>query len=347
MATYFTSNSHYACWQFCPRKRWLQYHYKGKGIVPTKVDTPLAFGSAVHQGLQSVLLEEPVGDFAAEMDNPMWQWVAECLVEAWRVSVAPSLFDRYDLVSSEQELSRQIKGTDLEIIRGDKLDAILRDKQTQELVGLEFKTTGVLDQRYLESWHYSAQPVAHARAIEKQYEEPCRKIRMEFLFKGKMSKEGRLYSPFGACWTKHGSPPIPYEDYAHTKRMKASGFDWANPWELGLTADAWVRDCGGGVGSLGTVDVYPSTDMIDQWERTMEFCERSVAKRLELSDPERWDPTFFPGLLSSSCKSGLYFKTCEYLEICWNGVHPETAVDDGLFQQRTSHYQLEEDLEEA
>lgn len=342
----FTTNSHYACGQWCKRKRWLQYHYQGRGIVPASRDIPLSFGSAVHSGLQSVLIgDPPEKDFTEGLD-PMWAWVAECLIYAWARYVSKPLFGRYELVSTEQELVRTLWKSpkqDMDLIRGDKLDAVLRDKQTDELVGLEFKTTGVLDQRYLDNWHYSAQPIAHARAIEHHFGEPCRKVRMEFLYKGKLSSTGVLYSPFGSCFVKQGVlNPVPYQDYNHTKKMKADHYSWALPWEQGMTPGAYVDLVGNAATTLlGSVDVYPSADHIDRWEATMLEEEKNMCLRLHLTKEDETDPKYFPGLFSSSCRSGLYFKRCEYLPICWEHNDPQSLLDSGVFTQRQPHYEYE------
>src|SRR6185437_7784654 len=40
----------------CPRRRFLEYHESGTGIVPKRTPLALGVGSAVHAGLASLLL---------------------------------------------------------------------------------------------------------------------------------------------------------------------------------------------------------------------------------------------------------------------------------------------------
>lgn len=55
--TIYTDRSRTLEFQRCPRARYLQYEYKGRGIVPARLSVPLTVGTWVHVGLGELLTQ--------------------------------------------------------------------------------------------------------------------------------------------------------------------------------------------------------------------------------------------------------------------------------------------------
>ena len=51
----WTDRSRVLAWQRCPRLRWWNYEYGGRGIVPLNLSIPLTTGAAVHEGLAELV----------------------------------------------------------------------------------------------------------------------------------------------------------------------------------------------------------------------------------------------------------------------------------------------------
>jgi hypothetical protein len=136
----YTSRSAIECYQQCPRKRWLQYFYGGRGIVQKWANVPFTTGTCVHKGIefllkshQQQLIEDPanceswvdkavrlslaeytklVGDEGlmpkmgedSEFVFRMEQAKTEALVRAWAIAEFPTLTKHFEIYSVEDEL---------------------------------------------------------------------------------------------------------------------------------------------------------------------------------------------------------------------------------------------------
>lgn len=72
----YTDRSRIITRERCPRRRWIEFHEAGTGIVPSRTPLPLAVGGAVHAGLavllegaQSMISTSPIGAFDWVVDG--------------------------------------------------------------------------------------------------------------------------------------------------------------------------------------------------------------------------------------------------------------------------------------
>jgi hypothetical protein len=138
MINYYTSRSAIESRQDCPRKRYLQYHYNQKGIVPANKSIPLTTGSCVHSGVEFMLRqwkEQPdllsipvLIDYAVETATRKYKELlegrgfsnilekeqeftkleqlslTEALVRAWGMKEFPLIIKNYRILEIEKEL---------------------------------------------------------------------------------------------------------------------------------------------------------------------------------------------------------------------------------------------------
>ena len=79
----YVDRSRYETAQACARRRWLEYHEGGGGIVSARKPLPLAVGGAVHEGLAMLLRQGQIAwDGGPETFNANWRVVEEAAVAA-------------------------------------------------------------------------------------------------------------------------------------------------------------------------------------------------------------------------------------------------------------------------
>lgn len=150
---FYTFRTAIECYQRCPRRRYWQYHYGGTGIVPDVQATPLSTGTIVHQGIELMLRhpadapEIALEHAAREASTTLWEdqytrdeqtALIEGLLLLFYDCVFPALMNRYHVVDVEREEALQL--TDQIVLLG-RVDAILQDKETKDLLLVNFKTS--------------------------------------------------------------------------------------------------------------------------------------------------------------------------------------------------------------
>jgi hypothetical protein len=120
-----TDRSRILSYQTCPRQRFLQYHALGTGIVPTKKSIPLTTGTAIHRGIQILLLtgdiEKAVEIALSEYTEYISKYELEdtedqlftvneqkCLIEGlirvYGIVQYPKLISEYEVLEVEKEI---------------------------------------------------------------------------------------------------------------------------------------------------------------------------------------------------------------------------------------------------
>ena len=177
MTNFYTSRSAIECYKECKRKRWLNYHYGGKGIVQKQGNIPLTTGTCVHEGIgfllrnvgnglidnvdQYYLAEESNWlDSAVSIALQSYQKVVkesgldtgeqdskfvlaqelartEALVRAWSIAELPMIHKYYKVYSVEDEIAVPITN---EIIFQARVDAILQGRSDGRMFNYSLKT---------------------------------------------------------------------------------------------------------------------------------------------------------------------------------------------------------------
>jgi hypothetical protein len=165
---FLTSRSAIREFHRCPRARYYQYHHLGTGVVPASNSIPLVVGSAIHVGLESLILGEDVEEavsktlasyeemlagrgFEPDSDKTDTYYVyceqralVEALIRVFNYRGLWPFLEEYDVLETEQEVPLQLfDGGLLE----SKADGLLRQRSTGDLFILSWKTTNSYDRR--------------------------------------------------------------------------------------------------------------------------------------------------------------------------------------------------------
>jgi len=192
----------------CARKGFYTYYWGGKGLVPQDEALPLVFGTAVHVGLERLLVGGvPVdraiagGDPAfADLPEPLrseQRWLFACLLHIWAEHRLPALRAEFDFLKVEPELLWKLGETDEHTIwQMVRPDLLARRTSDGLLFYIEWKTTGYGEDGWAKKWEKNAQVLCNALAIEEVLGEKVEGVMIEGLVKGPRKKEWRKSSRF-------------------------------------------------------------------------------------------------------------------------------------------------------
>lgn len=192
--TYYTSRSAIECYQHCPRKRYLNYHYGPKelGIVPVRRNVNLQTGIAVHKAVERFLsdstakLDEVVEDIRkwyvdearkALIDGPgtftkeqqIWTIVEqraliEAMIRVWYLAEFPRLRENYETVCSEKEMQVDLGNN---IVMQSRVDAVFKKKNKQnEIYNYSLKTGKTWKPKYAQSFDVNLQTLTEMTAVK-------------------------------------------------------------------------------------------------------------------------------------------------------------------------------------
>ena len=209
---YLTSRSQIECYQTCPRKRFLTYHYKEKGIVPIRRNIALLVGIAVHKGVEAILkgwkdgrIDTEAGIVLARLwyqeeavkhlvegkglqtrEQQLWtiaeqRALVEALVRVWVYWELPQLQKVYDLVSTEQEMTVDLGN---QITMQSRVDAIFRQKKGTNLYPYSLKTGRMWNAKSEQTFRVDLQTLTEAFIVSHHLKQSVAGTRFCHLIKG-------------------------------------------------------------------------------------------------------------------------------------------------------------------
>lgn len=344
----------------CPRKRYLQYDYKGRGIVSGHTSLELFLGTTIHDGLAAMasmtlnggdvdidaiatlarqqvmdtLLEDSFGLDEAVTFAHEQSALIEGMLRGFHKQVWPRLMTTYPtILYIEQEM--EYKHDDLLFMS--KPDLVVADKEGN-VYYIEYKSTSSKKENWVNSWQTAVQLHSTCRAIQATTGESVRGVVVQGLYKG-FESYGKQSSPFCYAYKRPGNPPFTTEQIRYDY---AAGFKRSPVWELPGGVSQWVADMPDNV----LADQYPvvptifiNNALVDAFflQRSYREKEIDLAKQMMLMDdsgdvieaafPQRFD----------QCVP--YFgRPCSYMKICHG--HVDDPLQSG-FKWRESHHALE------
>lgn len=343
----------------CPRKRYLQYEWHGRGIVSGITSLELFLGTTLHDGLAAIASMAQVGEVDIEsiaclarqqvmetlLDdttgleeavNFAYEQAAliEGLLRGFHRHVWPRLMASYPIILHiEQEMEFRHDG----LLFMSKPDLVVADKEGNVWY-IEYKSTSSKKDSWVNSWQTAVQLHSTCRAIQATTGESVRGVIVQGLYKGYESY-GKQSSPFCYAYKRPGNPPFTTEQIRYDY---AAGFKRSPTWELPGGVRQWVADMPDDVLASQFPVVPPiflNEAMVDAFflQRAYREKEISIAKQLMTMDdsgdvidaafPQRFD----------QCRP--YFgRECGYLRICHG--HVDDPLQSG-FKLRESHHALE------
>ena len=350
----------------CPRKRWWQYEYDGKGIVSGNTHLELFLGTCLHDGLAAIahqhlsdtvdidavsaaarkqMIDALLAQTTGEVDEVNFANEQAALVEGllrgFHKHVWPRLMTQYPVIMCiEQEMTYEHDA----LVFMAKPDLVLADTEGN-IWYIEYKSTSSKKEGWLNSWNTAVQLHSSIRAIESTIHEKVSGVIVVGLYKG-FESYGKQSSPMCYSYKRNGNPPFSQDEVMYEYK---AGFKRYPTWEMPGGVKAWVE----GMPANILADQYPQTppifvkdDLVDKFFQQRSYREKEIQHALKMivnaDDPE-WGKQLlevaFPQKFDQ-CQPGWgkWGKSCQYLKICHG--HVENPLLEG-FEWRVPHHKPE------
>ncbi len=355
----------------CPRARFWNTVYGGRGLESTEPKDALEFGTYMHKGMEEIWKTGTINvhlyDFkglAADM-----ALVGRGLLYAYYTTV----YQRYKqegwkLLASEQECAAQIGISSVHhrpLILLAQPDLLLQHEETGIVRYVEIKTTKILNADYIESWRYAPQLAAGFEAVWQTLGVQVDDFVMQLMYKGTYYKdEGRWASVFTSAWRRDISnvDGEPLWQWSPKRPQSWKGWERVNLIELyesGEITESWWHEF---LKSQGTLEEQcPETPpmvfnkkMIQAWMNYKVKREGEIADVThDVFDTEDYGGVGSPDTLAETfpqkflkCRPVMGFP-CNFLSLCWNPMEEKNPLQSGRFCWRTPHHKTEKEALDA
>lgn len=344
----------------CPRSRYWQYEYKGKGIVGGGLQLYLYMGSAIHDGLSALargvdidliadaarkqMIEALLAHSNGEVEEFAFANEQAALVEGiirgFHKYVWPSLIARYPRVLHvEEEMLLEHDGLGFM----SKPDLVLATEDGSEVVYVEYKSTASKKDDWINSWSTAVQLHSTIRAVEATTGVKINSVIVQGLYKGYVSY-GKQNSPFCYCYKRNGNPPFTQDAVAFEYK---AGFKRFPVWELEGGVKGWIEGMPEDVLASQfpqTPPIFVKDDLIDAFFLQRTVREKEIALALDWLEATEGDEeaqkmvmsTSFPQKFSE-CQPG-WGSPCGYRLLCHG---PQRDPLDSGFVWREPHHLAE------
>ena len=348
----------------CPRKRYWNYQYKGRGLSPDITFLELFMGIIIHDGLAAIAEGLDIDEIATAAQTQMHTMLMEnmgdkpegltyaneqsCLVEGmlrgFHKHTWPKLLAQYpEIVAIERETTYEHDG----LMFLSKPDLILKDKSGQNWY-LEYKSTSNNSEAWVSSWTTAIQLHSSMKAVGLAIGEPIAGAIVQGLYKG-FFNYGKQTSPFCYGYHKFAEPPFQKEVWAYDYKY---GLKKYPIWLMEGGVKKWID----GMSETMLAQQFPQVppvlmneELVDKFWAQRASREHDIAIATDTLNNDSLDPATRESILDKvfpqvfeKCQPpfGRVSRPCEYLRLCHG------AVDDPLtagYVMRTSHHSTEEE----
>lgn len=356
----------------CPRKRYLQYEFKGKGIVKSATSLPLFTGISVHDCLATIAqfqkdgVEIPIDDIASSAFNAMklelmeasngevgahefameQATLVEGMVRGFHKYVWPILMDQYPTilaVEKEMQYDLGIDASGTPTIFMAKPDLVVEGRDG-EVVYIEYKTTSSKKLEWIQSWNTAVQLHSSIKAAEQTLGIQPTHVQVVGLYKGYRSYN-KQNSPFCYAYKKNGNPPFSKDQILYEYK---SGFFRAPVWEMEGGVKEWINNMPDEILANQfplTPQITVDEDLVNRFFKQTQLAETDIAiasQMLETSSDEEHKQgildAYFPQRFDQCVPAFGY--SCEFRKICHGGC--KDPLNEG-FEVRQPHHKPEEE----
>jgi hypothetical protein len=350
----------------CPRSRYWNYEFGGRGISPNGMALELFMGIVVHdvlaaiatltqagkpvdikaltdaaytqmyEGLYNPELPIDARDFAKEQATLVKGMLLGFYKHRW-----PQLLTQYPkILYTESEMVYEHNG--LRFMS--KPDLVLGNDE--ETVYVEYKSTSSKKDAWVNSWATAVQLHSTIRAINTTHNISVDAVIVQGLYKGYESY-GKQSSPFCYAYKRNGHPPFSQDEIAYDYK---AGFKRYAVWDLPGGIDKWVEEMPDVI--LGdqfpqTPPIYIKDDIVDRFFAQRTYREQEIADispvlaslRLDENMEEEYTETldrYFPQRFDQCIPS--FGKPCAYQKLCHG---PKVDPLEVGFQWREPHHSTE------
>lgn len=382
---HYTDRSRVLDYHECPRKRYWGYEFYRVGIQLKAAAIPLVTGAHTHVGLEALLKgyqpDDAVADALAgydlevgrrglDLDNitedqtfvrAEQRALVEALTRAYAAYQLPKLKEDYLVLEVEKEDAFPFVYSEGRMVFWQaRTDGLLRDKMTDDLVAMSFKTAAVWDRRKDAEASHDMQGLSEPAAVEyRRYPDRIAGVKMEYLIKGTRREypesSGRwvTYNPLIRAWRLRGITPD--LDRYSWKYQRAKGWETFNVWEADDIGGVkgWIEmiltgrvepieeDCLASIFVLNPVYSRRPIDTLN-WIQQVSLQEEKI---LDLSAAV----ASFPGIgrdadeVLNRCfpqhtRSCDYPGTCEFLALCFGNEKVFDLIESGYYEWRIPNH---------
>lgn len=351
----------------CPRLRYWNYEYQGRGISKSSTSLPLFMGITIHDSLAAIAMyvkdgsPVPIDNLADLASRQMVEnllspfegkhvpqdarefareqaALVEGLIRGFYLHLWPKLMLNASIVAIEQEMEYSLN----EVVDDDGTEYVFMTKpdlvieKEGELVYIEYKSTSSKKPEWVNSWDTAVQLHSSVKATEATLGRPVGSVQIVGLYKGYESY-GKQSSPFCYAYKKLGNPPFTQDQTLYEYK---AGFRRYATWELPGGVKAWVEGMPENVLANQfplTAPIYVNDDLVNA------FFRQRLAREIEIADSggQHWPlehtlDRVFPQHFDQ-CVPSFGWK-CDYVKLCHGNV--EDPLLEG-FELRTPHHDQE------
>lgn len=365
-------------WQ-CPRKRYWQYEYKGKGVVTAGTSLELFTGTVIHDCMAAiakhyqdkaeldistlarnsynqlfdVLKPEDENDrdgfeFAVEQGTLIQGIILGFYKHAW-----PRIVAEYpEVIVYEGEMERRSAPTEdsrPQLVFMSKPDVLVRSAEGLTAY-LEYKSTSSKKPEWINSWETAVQLHSTIKAVKETTGIDVDHVIVQGLYKG-FESYGKQSSPFCYYYRRNGNPPFTANEISYEYK---AGMRRHPVWELTGGVEGWV----GSMPESILAEQFPRTppiffneDLIEAFFRQREMREWDINLALESLETNDEDyKTFimdkhFPQRFDQCTPAYGKGRACEYKALC-HGRQDQDPLNLGLVWREPHHEQEAEQQRE-
>lgn len=352
----------------CPRKRYWNYEFNGRGIVKSTTSLPLFVGTVLHDGLAAIATFTQQGqvvpiDTIAEMafkqlyDGLMESsgdtledeainyaneqaTLTEGILRAFYKYTWPILMAQYPkIIAVEQEVEYTLADG---FVFMSKPDLLVED-QSGNLVYLEYKSTSSKKPEWINSWDNAVQVHSSIKAVGETLGREPVAVQIVGLFKGYFSY-GRQNSPLCYGFKKSGNPPFTQDAWSYEYK---AGWKRVPTWEMSGGVKQWIEDMPDEILVNQfplTPQIFVNNDLVDSFFKQTLTREQDIAGAMQkIYDNPMNEPAILDEFFSQrfdQCQPAYGFN-CEYKKLCHGSV--QDPLTEG-FVYRDGHHKREADM---
>lgn len=262
MTPHYVSRSASEVDDTCPRRRYWNTVFHGIGLEPTGTSEDLIVGTALHAGPEALWRTGNIDIAIAAMKSIpewiklglMWQYWCEAILRAYyRVRYLVMVKTWAPLAIEEEvtyDLGASQEGRPLILLA--KPDLVLKHRLTGITRYVEFKSTRIMDDKFMESWRKAVQLAAGQLCFEAKGV-IIDQVQVAFWCKGAKTQDGYWRTPFLSAWRTKDPSTIRIKAagvvtsdtkvvyYAAKRPEKWAGWERFDVWESGMTPREWVN----------------------------------------------------------------------------------------------------------
>jgi hypothetical protein len=371
-----TDRSRIIQFQRSPRTRWKGYH-EGPHKMGWVKNTPkpaLQYGSLAHDGLDRLILGNPIDQVVADLDSAarIMDWgsqlrhdEARSLLEAHlrvaAITAIPALLEEYAVEDTEREEELQLSPGILLMAR---TDAVLRHRETGDYYVGSWKTKASYDRRAVQSHLHDSQGISEPLAVEARIGKPVMGVQLMILIKGRPKRmddpgeQGILQNSLVYGWTNGREWAHSYNwscKDSHDKCMGWAKHRLGKGWEQVPVATCFPDGVRGWINSILTGEIQPLSNenegffnqwvtlpppiLRPRWERErwvkqVEFQESTIGHDVEMCHEH---PECLNECFPQYEHSCNYPGECEFVECCWRQQDVENMEEMGFVPREPNH----------